>query len=405
MTFTTDADLRTPDQLRDGGSLKWTAFPGMIGAFVAEADFGTAPAVTTALHAAVDGGRLGYPAPGDIAATSAAFAGYAEAQYGWRVEAERVRPLPDVFTAFRAAIEQFTSPGAAVILPTPAYMPFLTLPASLGRRAIQVPLVEHDGRLEHDLDAIARAFDDGAELLLLCNPHNPTGRVLDAEELSGIERVVHAHDGRVFADEIHAPLVLPGRAHLPYAALGPVAAGHTLTATSTSKAWNIPGLKAAQLVLSNDADAELWARIGEEYEKSTGTLGLIASAAAYTDGRDWLAEAVDYLDGNRRLFAELVADRLPGVRFTPPEGTYLGWLDFRHTALADRPAHRLAREAGLRLTEGADCGEIGAGFARITLATPRPVLREIADRIAGVLGWAGSAAGLCPLDQRRHTTR
>ncbi|MEV7972554.1 aminotransferase class I/II-fold pyridoxal phosphate-dependent enzyme [Cellulomonas sp. NPDC089187] len=385
MTFASDADALTTDQLRTAGSLKWTAFPDRIGAWVAEADFGTAPAVTAALHAAVESGRLGYPAPADIRGASSAFVDFAEAHHGWTLPVERVRPLPDVFTAFRAAIEQFTSPGAAVILPTPAYMPFLTLPTSLGRRTVEVPLVEVDGRMTHDLDGIGRAFAEGAELLLLCNPHNPTGRVFDAAELSDLAVVVEAHGGRVFADEIHAPLVYPDRAHLPYAALNPTTAGHTLTATSASKAWNIPGLKASQLILSNDADASCWESVGEEYEKGTSTLGLLGTAAAYTDGRDWLREAVHYLDGNRRLVAELTAERLPGVRFTPPEGTYLGWLDLRDTALGDHPGQQLAELAGVAVTDGAACGAAGAGFARITLATPRPVLREIIDRIAGAL--------------------
>ena len=384
MTFASDADARTPDQLRAAGSLKWTAFPDRIGAFVAEADFGTAPAVTAALHDAVSGGRLGYPAPHDIAAMSHAYADFSAAHHGWQVPPEWVRPLPDVFTAFRAAIERFTAPGDAVILPTPAYMPFLTLPGSLGRRAIQVPLVEVDGRREHDLDGIARAFDDGGRLLLLCNPHNPTGRVLDADELRGIASVVEAHGGRVFADEIHAPLVYPGRRHLPYAALDAVTAGHTLTATSASKAWNIPGVKAAQLVLSNDADAALWSTIGEEYEKGASTLGLIAAAAAYTHGRDWLVEAVDYLDGNRRLFADLVAEQLPRARFTPPEGTYLAWLDLREYGIA-HPGRFLAEHAGLALTDGSACGTAGTAHMRLTLATPRPVLHTIATRLASAL--------------------
>ena len=379
VTFASDADSRTPDQLRAAGSVKWTMFPDRLGAFVAEADFGTAPAVTAALHRAIDGGRLGYPSPGDAQRMAEAFAGFAEAHHGWSVPVDRVRPLPDVFTAFRAAIELFTAPGDAVIVPTPAYMPFIGLPVTLGRRTVQVPLIEVDGRLEHDLDGIDRAFDDGATLLLLCNPHNPTGRVLDADELTGIATVVDAHGGRVFADEIHAPLVYPDRAHLPYAALGPVAAGQAFTATSTSKAWNIPGLKAAQVILSNDADAERWRAVGEHYEKGASTLGMIGAAAAYTDGREWLAEAVHYLDGNRRLFAELVAERLPGVRFTPPEGTYLGWLDLRDTELSGREI------PGLALTDGRACGAAGAGFVRVTLATPRPVLHAIVDHMAAAL--------------------
>jgi cystathionine beta-lyase len=379
--FAADADRRTVAGLRAGGGIKWTTFPDQIGAFVAEADFGTAPEVRAALREAVEAERFGYLPPPAVEALSGALSGWAADRYGWTVAPERVRPVADVMTAFRATVRHFTAPGSTIVLPTPAYMPFLTVPATLGRRVVQVPLVPDGGRLVHDLDAIGRALADDGGLLVLVNPQNPTGRVLDRDELLGIARVADAHGARVFADEIHAPLVYAGRRHVPYASVDPVAAGHAITAVSASKAWNVPGLKCAQVVLSNDADVQRWAGLAEEYEESASILGVIASTAAYTRGGPWLDAALDYLDGNRRLLADLLAEHLPAVGYTPPEGTYLAWLDCRGLGLGDRPAQRFAA-AGVALTDGTACGTAGAGFARYTLATPRPVLRDTVERLA-----------------------
>lgn len=382
--FAAAADRRTVADLRAGGGIKWTTFPDQIGAFVAEADFGTAPEVRAALREAVDAERFGYLPPPVVDALSEAFAGWAGRRYGWAVAPERVRPVADVMAAFRATVRHYTAPGSTIVLPTPAYMPFLTVPATLGRRVVQVPLVRDGDRLVHDLDAIGRALADGGGLVVLVNPHNPTGRVLDRDELLGIAHVADAHGARVFADEIHAPLVYAGRRHVPYASVGPVAADHAITAVSASKAWNVPGLKCAQLVLSSDADAERWAGLAEEYEEGASILGAVASTAAYTHGGPWLDAALDYLDGNRRLLGDLLADQLPAVRYTPPEGTYLAWLDCRALGLGDRPAQRFAA-AGVALTDGPACGAAGAGFARYTLATPRPVLRDTVARLAAAV--------------------
>ncbi len=390
-------DARTADDLRAAGSLKWTAADGAIGAWVAEMDFGTAPAVTRALHDVVDRGLLGYAPPALVERTSAAFAAFAADRYGWHVPAARVRPLPDVLAALAAAVTHLTSPGSPVIVPTPAYMPFLELPRTLGRDVVQVPLVREPGpggrpgRYVYDLDALDAAFAAGAELLVLCNPHNPVGRVLEPAEMLAVAEVVETRGGRVLADEIHAPLMMPGHRHVPYASLSPATARHTLTATSASKAWNLPGLKCAQLVLTNDADLATWERVGEHVEHGASTPGLVANAVAYEEGGPWLDGVLGYLDGNRRLVAEVVAERMPDVGYVPPEGTYLAWLDVRHAGpggagLGDRPADALRERAGVVVVDGAACGAAGRGFVRLNLAMPRPLLAEALERTARVLG-------------------
>ncbi len=367
--------------LRRAGGVKWSLYPDAIGAFVAEMDFGTAPPVTAALHAAVDAGGLGYLPAAVAEAMSAAYAGWSRDRYGWTVDPADVRPVADVVAALTLAIEHFGPPGTPVVLPTPAYMPFVSVPPRLGREVIEVPLTAGD---TYDLAGLDAAFAAGGALLLLCNPHNPVGRVLSATEMLAIAEVVDRYGGRVFSDEIHAPLVFPGHRHVPYASLSPLTAGHTLTATSASKAWNLPGLKCAQLVLSNDPDRAAWAEVGPLAEHGPSTLGVIATTTAYAEGGPWLAEVLDYLDGNRRLLGSLVADLLPGVGYTPPAGTYLGWLDFRATGPAE-PAAYFLEKAGVAMTDGARCGEAGRGFGRLNFALPRPVLREAVERIAAAM--------------------
>jgi cystathionine beta-lyase len=382
-TFAETADAITAAQLRARGSYKWTAAgPDVLPAFVAEMDFGAAPPVEAALLDAVRRAEFGYLSDAAAGELAAACAAWQRDRYGWDVDPGHVRPLPDVIMGLTAAIELFSRPGSPVIVPTPAHPRFLDAAQALNREIIEVPMVPDGGRAVLDLDGIAAAFRRGGHLLVLCNPGNPAGRVYTTGELAALAEVVDACGGRVFADEVHAPLCYPGHVHRPYAALSETAAGHTLTGTAASKGWNLSGLKCAQLLLSNEPDAAVWAARGARYERGTATPGVRASTAAYTDGGPWLADVVRYLDGSRVLLAGLLADHLPEVGYRPPEGTYLAWLDCR--ALpgdGSSPAGFFLDQARVRLNDGAACGGAGAGFVRLNFATPRPVLAEIVRRM------------------------
>ncbi|MGY1710239.1 MalY/PatB family protein [Geodermatophilus sp. SYSU D00758] len=380
-------DALTAEALRAAGSLKWSRHdPPALGAWVAEMDFGTAPEVTRALHEAVDAARFGYLTPGAAEAMARACARWYAERYRWEVPARWISPLADVVAGLRAAIDHFTPPGSPVVLPTPAYMPFLTLPGLLGRPLLQVPLLSgDDGRYRYDLEGIARAFAAGGTLLVHTNPHNPLGRVFTAAEQRALAEVVEDAGARVFADEIHAPLVYPGAQHVPYASLSPATAAHTITATSASKAWNLPGLKTAQLILSNEEDARRWAEVAFLFGHGASTPGVLAATVAYTEGGPWLADVLAYLDGNRRRLGELLAERLPAVRWTPPEGTYLAWLDCRDLALPTSAGAFFLEAAGVGLVDGPECGAPGGGHVRLNLATPRPVLEDIVTRMAAAV--------------------
>ncbi len=380
-----DFDRITVETLRVAGGLNWSTHPEAIGSFVAEMDFGCAPEIIAALHAGVDGKRFGYLPPRLVGDMSRACSQWLAREYSWTTDPADIRPVGDVIAALTTTIEHFSRPGSAVVIPTPAYKHFLDVPQRSGRAVVEVPMIEVEQRWAFDLDGLDRAFAQGAGVLILCSPYNPLGRVFEPAELRAVADVVDRHDVRVFADEIHCPLVLPGAAHRPYATVSPQAARHSVTALSASKAWNLAGLKCAQVVLTNDADRLTWAGLGLEPEIGTSNLGLIANAAAFARGGPWLSDVLGYLDRNRDRLAELVAQRLPGVGYRPPEGTYLAWLDFTGLDLGDRPADFFQEHAGVVATEGLDCGEAGRGCLRLNLATPEAILVEIVDRMAHAL--------------------
>lgn len=387
MSTVAELDAIGIDRLREIGSVKWTMFPGTIGVFVAEMDFGTAPAIKAALHKTVDDGLFGYMPSAISAAMAEACARWQKDRYGWEVPAERIHPLPDVLSGLRTTIDYYTEPGSKIVLPTPAYMPFLSIPPMHDREIIEVPMLVEDRRYTFDLEGIDRAFEAGGGLLILCNPYNPLGRVFTREELEAVCEVVARHDGRrVFSDEIHSPLVYAPHAHVPYASINQTAASHTITAVSASKAWNLPGLKTAQLIITNDADEQTWKRPEVSWAAhGTPNLGVIANTAAYNDSRDWLTETVEYLDGNRILLGQLLAEHIPGMHYQAPEGTYIAWLDARDLDIDGSPADFFREKAGVALTDGANCGKAGEGFLRFIFATPRPIIEQAVLKMAEAL--------------------
>ena len=379
-TMTAMYDTLTLEHLTGVVGKKWTTFPDCIGAFIAEMDFGTAPSVIEALRTTVDHGFFGYLPDALEQGLATACADWYRANTDWDVPTERVHSVPDVLKGLEITLQLFAPKGGKVIVPTPAYMPFLMAPERQRRELVQVPMKQTSGQWVYDLDAIDAAFADGCEVLILCNPFNPIGRVMTRDEMLAISEIVDKHCGRVFSDEIHAPIIYESRAHVPYASISEVAAGHTITAIAASKAWNLAGLKCAQIVLSNDADVAIWEEDGGFSGHGASTLGVIASIAAYNTGQDWLDEVIDYLDGNRRLLAEMTAELMPEVKYGMPEGTYLAWLDFKETAVDCDLATFFRETARVALVDGGACGEVGERCARFNFAMPRPMLAQAIGR-------------------------
>lgn len=355
-----------------------------IGTELAEMAFGSPPAVSEALMRAIRESRLGYFGARDRERLAEVTSAWLQDRYDWHVEHEAVRPVGDLVAGFRAVLTHFVGPEEAIIVPTPAYMPFLSVPPTAERKIIQVPMLHDERGWRYDLAGIERAFADGGRLLVLCNPHNPIGKVASEAELADIERIVDAAGGMVFADEIHAPLIIDETArHVVYANRTPRSAGHTITATSASKAFNIPGLKCGQLVFSNPAHLEHWLRIGHWYEHQTSVLGLVGTEAAYQHGGAWLDDVLQYTRGTIQA-VESVLGGSP-VSCTLPAATYLLWLDVRGLRFAgvDRGplAHAVREELHLVVTDGTRCGTAGEGFVRFNAALPREQVIEAMERL------------------------
>ncbi|MFT4123020.1 MAG: aminotransferase class I/II-fold pyridoxal phosphate-dependent enzyme [Microbacteriaceae bacterium] len=378
-------DARSRSMLDRPESRKWSLHPGRIGAWVAEMDFGVAPPIAEALHRAIAEETLGYLSPALATRLGEATAEWMAREYGWQVDPERVHPVSDVMAALAVAVGEYAPPASPVIVPTPAYMPFLSYLPTIGHPVVEVPGVDADGRWHHDLERIDAAFAAGARTLVLCNPHNPTGTVVERAELLALAEIVERHGGRVFADEIHAPLRYDGRAHVPYASLTEATAAHTVTGTSASKAWNIPGLKAAQLITSNERDQEAYRRFGFAVQHGASTLGVVAATVAYREGRPWLEQVLGYLDAARHDVATLLAERLPGAAYRVPEATYIGWIDTAGLGLPGSPAAFFRERADVVLTDGRLLGRGYERFVRLVFAMPRPILAEAIEAMGAAV--------------------
>lgn len=367
------------EQLRSRGSVKWSVTSGsQLGAFIAESDLPLAPAIQGALADAIAHGLTGYLPTPVARDTAVACATFQQRRFGWNLDPAHIELLPDVLGAFAFTLGHLVEPGTPVVLPTPAYMPFLELPGAVGHELRTLPMDLVDGRFVIDPQRLAAALDGGG-LLVLINPHNPTGQVATRDELLAIADVVERTGSTVFADEIHSPLVYSGEQHVPYASLDERTAAHTVTAVSASKGWNLPGLACAQLIMTSDEHRRRWAASPFVVRHGTSPLGAVAATAAYgADGVAHLDALVDYQERGRDLFAARMA-HAPAIGYTPPAATYIHWLDLRDAGI---DPGEVAGRTGVIGTNGVACGT--AGFVRLTLATSHAVIGDIADRLVAV---------------------
>jgi cysteine-S-conjugate beta-lyase len=383
-------------QLQRRTSMKWRAHPAdVLPLWVAEMDVNLAPTVADALRTAIDNGDTGYPSG---TAFAEAVAEFASRRWQWDdLEVGRTALVPDVMLGVVETLRLVTDPGNAVIVNPPVYAPFYAFVSHDGRRVIQAPLGV-DGRI--DLDALEDAFEraranGGKVAYLLCNPHNPTGAVHTVDELRGVAELARRYNVRVVSDEIHAPVILTGSRFTPY--LSVPGAEDAFALTSASKAWNLSGLKAALAIAGPEAAEDL-RRMPEEVSHGPSHLGVIAHSEAFKSGDDWLDALLHGLEANRALLCDLVAEHLPGVKYLPPQGTYLAWLDCRALGFDEEPADGLAVVADLSgparwfldharvaLSSGHVFGTGGEGHVRLNFATSQAILTEAISRMGRAL--------------------
>jgi cysteine-S-conjugate beta-lyase len=368
--------------LRARRTNKWHKFePDVLPAWVADMDFGVAPAIAEAMARLARNQEYGYAARDG--ALAAAFARRMQRRFGWEVDADCAHPIGDLVQASFSSVMAFSEPGDAVLLQLPSYPPFMAAIKDTGRRLIANHMKDDGKRWELDLDAYERAPDSKARVLIFCHPQNPTGRAFSRAELEQVAAFAIRHDLIVVSDEIHADIVYPGNTHIPFASLSPEVAARTITITSATKSFNIPALRCAVMHFGTPALKErFFARIPVRLLGSPGVTGVDATVAAWDDGQAWLDEILTYLKGNRDWLAETLAREIPGVALRLPEATYLAWLDCSALKLSGPAGQFFLDRARVGLNAGETFGERYAAFARLNFASPRPVLQEIVGRMA-----------------------
>lgn len=382
----------TPQQLRrERSSVKWAGLPDdVLPMFIAEMDFTVDAQIIDAVADQVRRSDLGYAR--DLTELAEAFAGFAADRWGWRPNPAYLFGSPDVSFGVKGVLRHLIPAGSRVALTTPVYPSFFGYLSELLYERVEVPLAPREsGRPSLDLDALNRAFSgtDGAEpvrAMILSNPHNPHGIAFSKHELDSLATLAAEHGILVIADEIHAPLTHHGVTFTPFA---PLAAAHgtpSVTVTSASKGWNVAGTKCALIYAPPEtASDDLRTYLDEALGYSVSILGRTANTVAFRDAVPWLDAVVTKVAANGHLLADLLAEHVPGARYTPPETGYLAWVDLRDAGLGENPAETLLHEALVMVSDGATFGEVGHGHVRINLGCSEELLREAVKRIGSVV--------------------
>lgn len=373
-----------PVNRRGTDSGKWAYYgDDVLPLWVADMDFISPPPVLEALHRRVDHGVFGY------GSGSAELAEVVRERlhrlYGWDVAAEELLAMPGVIPGFNAVCRAVGEQGDGVLVQTPVYTPFLRAPANSGRTLEIAELQQGEDRYEIDFERFEAAITPRTKLFILCNPHNPVGRVYERWELERLAEICLRHDLWICSDEIHCDLLLDGRRHIPIASLSPEVARRCVTLLSPSKTFNIAGLHCAIAVVQNREMLRQMKVVLAGILSSPDLLGIVAAVAAYREGQPWLDALLPYLVGNRDALVEYLRQHLPSIKMTPLEGTYLAWLDCRESGIVGNPSQFFLQEAKVAMNDGATFGRGGEGFVRLNLGCTRATLMQALSRMQEAL--------------------
>ncbi len=365
-------------------SVKWLRYgPEVIPLWVADMDFISAEPIIEALHRRVDHRVFGYSAP--MPELRTVITERLQRLYGWKVAEDEIVFVPGVVPGLTLAFLICTEPGETVLAQPPVYFHFVDDPVLRGRALADPPLVQDGNTYRIDFEAFERAITPGTKIFLLCNPHNPVGRVFSRGELERLAEMCLKHEIVICSDEIHCDLVYPGHRHIPIASLSPEVAARTMTLMAPSKTFNLAGLGCAFAIIKDPALRAEWIKNARGLVPGANLLGYTAALAAYRDGQEWLDQALAYLQGNRDFLAAYVAERLPGLHLSTVEATYLGWIDCRESRIRGNPFQFFLKKAKVALNDGAEFGKGGTGFVRLNFACPRKTLAEALGRMEEAL--------------------
>lgn len=369
---------------RNSGSAKWNYFDAdVLPAWVADMDFRCPPPVIEALHKAVDHGVFGYEF--DSKRLRNILTERMATRYNWQVQPENFQFTPNLVSVLNFVSMAFSEPGDEIIMTTPVYPPFISAPDNSSRKAVMVDmLVTQEGnqiRYDVDFDVFEAAITPRTKVFILCNPHNPVGRMWPREDLERLAEICLRHNILICSDEIHSDLIMDGGKHVPMASLSPEIADRTVTIMSPSKTFNMPSLGIAYAIAQNETVFKTLEKAMTGFLPHVGTPGIVAAEAAYSEGQGWVDELLPYLKGNRDFVVNYVREHFPQVRYTCPEATYLGWLDWNAMQLpGESPFKFFLDKARVGYSDGAAFGKAGEGFTRINYGTTREMLEEIMER-------------------------
>jgi cystathionine beta-lyase len=376
------------DQLIDrrrSESVKWHRYDeDVLPMWVADMDFKSPQPVIDALRERVEHGVFGYgmapPQLREVVVDSL------QRLYSWEVSPEDLIFLPGVVTGFNLVCQAVGSPGEGVLIQTPIYYPILDAPAHAGLTNDEMQLTRRsDGRYEIDFDLFQETITDRTRVFILCNPHNPVGRVFRREELERMAELCLRHDILICSDEIHGDLVFDDNHHLPIASLAPEIADKSVTLMAPSKTYNIAGLHCSVAIVRNRALRDKLEIAHKGLVSGVNILGYAAALAAYRDGQPWLDKVLRYLQANRDFLLQCVTTELPGITMSAPEGTYLAWLGCHDAGIPGNPHQFFLDQARVALNDGAVFGQGGEGFVRLNFGCPRSLLVEGLKRMRAAL--------------------
>ncbi|WP_366923646.1 pyridoxal phosphate-dependent aminotransferase [Metallumcola ferriviriculae] len=372
---------------RGTSCLKWDSLKPFYGRddvlpmWVADMDFKAPPAVIEALSQRVQHGVFGYTAQPD--SYDDAVISWFDRRFNWRIQKEWLSFSPGVVTGLTISIRAFTHPGDKVIIQTPVYYPFYQVIKDNGCQVVENPLkLEHNRYLMDFEDLKKKAKDPEVKLLILCSPHNPVGRVWTKAELQELGDICINNDVMVVSDEIHCDVIYRDAKHIPFASISEKFAANSITTIATSKTFNLAGLKNSIIIIPNKKILSEFDNMSAKHRVGMNVFGMLATEMAYTEGEEYLEQLIDYLSDNLNYLTDFIKQNIPGIKVIKPEGTYLVWLDCRELGM-DR--HQLdsffINEAKVALNSGYGFGLAGAGFMRINIACPKPILQEGLTRI------------------------
>lgn len=370
-------------RMHERRSAKWTAYPrDVLPAWIAEMDFPLGPPVKAALRSAVENDDCGYANALDL---FEAFAGFMQRRFGWTVDPARVQLIPDVMVGVLELLRVISRPGDGIVINSPVYPPFARTAKEAERTVIDVPLLADANGWALDLAGLERAFAAGTRYYLFCSPHNPIGRVWTVAELTAVAELAKRYDVTVLSDEIHAPMTLRGAKHTVFSTIAEPLGADSVVITAASKAFNIAGLKSAQIVAGSERMHVAMKKMPPGLPYAAAHLGVLASRAAFREGDAWLDELNTYLAGNRALLATLLAEQIPGIRYRPPQAGYLAWLDCGALGIERDLAPFFLERGRIALSRGADFGPAGIPFVRLNIGTSAAMVGEAVARMRAAL--------------------